>query len=1096
MGLLYLFRNKTINIAMLLIMIPVIIIASLIIMAEPPHPAVVSDGWQYRHGDSPKNEQGIPLWVYDSKLDSSWASFQCPGQPPGGSETGDIWLRTTLPNTEYELPSIMFTTNDQIFQVYLEDRLIYSYGNIEGHNDRVAPGSPWHLIRLPENYQGKQLYLRMHSTIARNTGFVRRFEIGSKIEHLTYLAASELDNVVLICLFAFLGFCLILVYAFRKSVNYEFPALGLFSISIGMWLLAETNFKQLFFYSPRFWLYVAFLSFYLMPVGFLVFVERVFSPGNIYMKMMYRLHILFTAVTLLLDITRITPFIYTLQAYYVVLALSIVTIFVTITKNSRTRSNDTTIFLWGFSIFTLFGFYDILGMYFRLVPWTQYIIPYGMFMFMLSMIFILGRRIADVYDKLKVYTSDIQAKNEALHEAYEEINESHNKLSEWNKGLEHTIRERTASVRNLLDNAGQGFLTFGADLSIASEFSSECLNIFNCDIAGKPFPELMYPNSAEDRAFLETLLVKLLQEDDAFQRDIYQSLLPEEFSLGDRQYHICYKIIRSTEADSPEVIMVILTDLTYRRQLENKVEQEHNVLKMVVKVITNYDDFSENIRDYRDFCKRRLPSLLDSSAPPREILFEIYRAVHTFKGTFCLFDMSNIIEKLHTLENELSTLKDRREALDATSLRELLQAMDIEGWLVLDMKILQDILGEKFLDSENTLQVNKESLKVIEEKLLLTMPSDPCKLIIAELRKLRQKPLKNMLKGLPEYAQGLAVRMGKQLNPVMIASEEILLDSDRYQDFTKALIHIFRNMLDHGLESPEERIAAGKSEYGSISIGIRLEGGHICLTIADDGRGFDYESIRQVIIQRELLSRELACSMSEDKILEFVISNHISTRANASYISGRGMGLSSIKEETEKLGGTMTITAERGKGTCFLFRLPHDTAIDCSCLSAVSIMEPTIATTMSILEQKLRCSAEALKPEAPVKVESIPLKNFTCFIGIKGLINGRFVFTIERNLALRLLRNIIIGEALSDVEAEMYIDDLLAESTNIIVGNSIHKFPGMEDLVILEPPVSIKAADVSLKYMNCPTWNCNIETPFGSISVNFVLVHNTGIEID
>lgn len=1081
---------------MLVIMIPVIIIASLMVMAEPPRPVVVSEGWQYKHGDSPKNEQGIPLWVYDSREDSSWASFQCPGQPPGISEDGDIWLRTTLPNTAYELPSIMFTTNDQIFQVYLEDRLIYSYGNIDKHNDKIAPGSPWHLIRLPEDYQGKQLYLRMHSTIARNTGFVRRFEIGSQVEHLTYLVASEMDNVMLICLFTFLGFFLILVYALRKSVNYEFPALGLFSISIGLWLLAETNFKQLFFYSPRFWLYVAFLSFYLMPVGFLVFVERVFSPGNIYMKMMYRLHILFTAITLLLDITRTIAFIYTLQAYYVVLSLSIVTIFVTITKNSRTRSNDTKIFIWGFSIFTLFGLYDILGMYFRLVPWTQYIIPYGMFMFMLSMIFILGRRIADVYDKLKVYTFDIQAKNEAIHEAYEEINESHNKLSEWNKGLEQTISERTASVRNLLDNAGQGFLTFGSDLSVASEFSSECLNIFNCDIAGKSFPELIYPNSAEDRTFLETLLVKLLSETDAFQRDIYQSLLPEEFSLGDRQYQISYKIIRSTEADASEVIMVILTDITYRRQLESKVEQEHNVMRMVVKVITNYDDFSEIIRDFRDFCSQRLSALLDSNRPPFEILYEIYRAIHTFKGTFSLFEMSNIVEKLHTFENELSILKDCSEALDTDSLKKLLQTVDIVGWLGTDMKILQDILGDKFLDRENTLLVSKESLMTIEEKLLRTLPSDQCRLIITELRKLRYKPFKDMLKGFPEYAQGLAVRMGKLLDPVTITSEEILVDPDRYQDFAKALIHIFRNMLDHGLENPEERVAAGKSEYGRISVDIRLEDSYICLTVADDGRGLDYSRLRQLIIQRELLSQELACSMSDDKIFEFVISNHISTRENASYVSGRGMGLSSMKEETEKLGGTMTIAAEQGKGTCFKFRLPHGTAASCSGLSGDSIMGPTIETTLSFLEQKLRCPADTLKAGAPTNVGNILLKDFTCFIGIRGLISGRFLFTIERSLAERLLKNVIIGEELSDIETEIYIEDLLTESTNIIVGNSIHRYPGMEDLLILEPPVSIKAADASLKYMNCPAWSCNVETPFGSISLNFILVHSNGIEID
>jgi len=1080
---------------MLLILIPVILIMSLMLISEPPRPAVVSEGWQYRHGDSPKNAQGVPLWVYGSREDSNWTSFTCPGQPPVRSSTGDIWLRTVLPDSEYKLPSIMFTTNDQLFQVYLEDRLIYGYGNIEECNDRIAPGSPWHLIQLPEDYRGKLLYLRMHATFARNTGFVRRFEIGSENEHITYLIASEMDNVLLVCLFTFLGFFLILIYALRKGVNYEFPALGFFSISIGLWLLAETNFKQLFFYSPRFWLYVAFLSLYLMPVGFLIFVERVFSPGNIYMKMMSRLHILFTAVTLLLDITRITPFIYTLQAYYVVLALSIVTIFVTITKASRTRSNDTRIFIWGFSMFTLFGVYDILGMYFRLVPWTQYIIPYGMFMFLLSMIYILGQRIADMYDKLKLYTSDIQAKNEALREAYEEVNESRDKLSEWNKGLEQTIRERTASVRNLLDNAGQGFLTFGSDLAVAGEFSSECLNIFNCDITGRSFPELAYPDSSEDRSFLETLLKKLFTETDSAQRGIFMSLLPEEFSLEARDFHMAYKIIKAGEAGAFEVIMVILTDITYKRQLENKVEQEHNVLKMVIKVITNYDDFSEAVRDYRDFCRHRLWALLCSSRPAREVLYEIYRAIHTFKGTFCLFDMHNIIERLHAFETKLSGLINRREPLEMSSLAELFRNNDPESWLTYDMNTLQGILGDNFPDKENILSIRKESLLAIEEALLRSLPPNQCRLILSEIRKLRQKPLKELLKGLPEYARSLSVSMDKLLNPVEIKAEEILVDPDRYQGFTRALVHVVRNIVDHGLETQDERFLAGKSEYCNITCEIKLEDEQICLAISDDGRGFDFDKLRQVILRRELLSRELACSMGDRETLDFVIANHISTKKNAGYISGRGMGLSSIKEEVEKLGGTMTIIAEKGKGTRFLFSLPHNAGISRSALPVSSMLEPVIATAKNLLQQKLKCDPEILKSTSPVKAESILLKDFTCSIGIKGLISGRFIFSTERSLAESLLENVRIEE-LSEADFEMYIEDLLAESINIILGNSIRKFPDMEDLIILEPPVSIKMTNAALKYMDFPAWSCGIETVYGSLSVSFVVLHNGGIIVE
>ncbi len=1090
--MLHFFQRRTVNIAMLLILIPIVLIMSLMIMAEPPRPAVVSEGWQYRHGDSPRNDKGVPSWLYDSKDSSEWTSFTGPGQPPGESDSGDIWLRTVLPAGEYKIPSIMFTTNDQLFQVYLEDELIYSYGDMERNSDNVAPGSPWHLIHLPEDYQGKLLNLRMHATFTRNTGLVRRFEIGSENEHIAYLIASEIDNVLLICLFTFLGFCLIFVYALRKGVNYEFPALGLFSISIGTWLLAETSFKQLFFYAPRFWLYVAFLSFYLMPVGFLIFVERVFSPGNIYLKMMYRLHILFAAVTLLLDITRLMPFIYTLQAYYIVLALSIVTIFVTITKATRAKSNDAKIFIWGFSIFTLFGIYDILGMYFRLVPWTQYIIPYGMFIFMLSMIYILGRRIADVYDKLRVYNNDIQAKNEALYQAYEEVNESRNKLNEWNKGLEQTIRERTASVRNLLDNAGQGFLTFGPDLAVASEFSSECRSIFNCDITGRGFPELIYPHSPEDRSFMESLLVKLLSEGNGIQREIYMSLLPGEFHIQDRYFHIDYKIITSTDINGPEIFMVILTDITYKRLLEYKVDQEQKVLKMVVKVITNCDDFAESIRNYREFCTNRLNSLLYSDQPVQKVLYEIYREIHTFKGTFCLFDMPNIIEKLHALEAELSSLRDSVDSTAAGKLKDLVLKDDMEGWLEADMDILKSILGDKFLDNENTLVIKKESLLAIEEMLLRLLPPDQCRLLLPEVRKLRLKPIKNILRGLPEYARSLADKMGKLLNPIEIQSEVILIDPDRYQAFAKALIHVFRNIVDHGLEEEEERLLSGKPGYCNIRCAIKLEDGFIKLSISDDGRGFDFSRIRQVITDRELISRELACSLTDDAAVRFMIDNHISTKEDISYTSGRGLGLPAIKREAERLGGTMAIASKKGKGTQFLFRLPYNASHELPSLSAASILEPVIATAGSYLFEKLKCDPISLNSKSPVKVDNLLLRDFTCFIDIKGIIKGRFVFTMDGSLSAKLMESVVI-EGLAKAEHELYVEDLLAESTNIVIGNSIKKFPGMEDLIILEPPVIIKRAGPAPEYMGLSLRSCDIESEYGNMSIGFVVLDNSGL---
>lgn len=1078
-------HHKAASTAILLILLPVILIMSLMTIAEPPRPAVVSENWQYRHGDSGRNEQGIPLWVYDGRDSSDWTAFSCPGQPPGESDSGNVWLRTVLPSVEYKNPCIMFTTNDQLFQVYLEDKLIYSYGDIENHDDRVAPGSPWHLIHLPENYEGKTLYLRMHTLFLRNTGFVRRFEIGSENEHIAYLIASEMGNVLLVCLFTFLGLCLIFIFTMRGRSSYEYLALGFFSICIGTWLFAETNFKQLFFYAPRFWLYVAFLSFYLMPVGFLKFVEGVFSPGNIYIKMMYRLHILFTAITLLLDITRIKSFIFTLQPYYVVLGLSIVTIFVTIAKAARAKSYETNIFVWGFSILTAFGIYDILGMYFRAVPWTHYTIPYGMFVFMLSMIYILGKRFADVYDQLRIYSDDIETKNEALSEAYKEVNESRNKLSEWNKGLEQSISERTASIRNLLDHAGQGFLTFGPSLSIAAEYSSECSNIFSCDIAGKAFPELIYPEDDGEKNFITTLLNKILSDDDNVQRKVYMSLLPEEFALGGKSIQIDFKFIESVEPDKPQVLMAILTDITEKRQLEKKVEQEHDILKMVVKVITNNEEFTENLREYRDFCRSRLAELLDSNSSVQDILYEIYRAIHTFKGTFCLFDMNSTVSRLHAFEAELGEMKDCRSVSCMDRLRALVMAQDIEGWLDTDLEILRNVLGDKFLSDEDTLVIRKKSLKDIEDNMLLLLPPEQCRLVIREIRKLCRKPIKDVMGWLPDSAMQLADRMNKLISPIELVSDEILVDPDKYQDLSRALVHVFRNIIDHGLEEPEERLSAGKSEYCSIGFCIALKDNNITIKISDDGRGFDFDNIRRILAEKNLLMEELACGLDDNEALQLFIDNHLSTAADITYISGRGLGLSAVKAEVEKLGGTMVIESLRGEGTTFIFSLPCEAETVLSGLSAASILEPVVDTAKDFVIRKLKCEHIRFLVKDLSHPDCILLRDFSCALNIRGVINGIFLFTIDKRLAAKLLENVFIGE-LTASEYDMYIEDVLTESANIIIGNSLKRLPDIEDLVVIEPPLAIKLSAAELRYSNLPAWSYDIESDYGSLSISFL----------
>ncbi len=1085
------FRN-----ALLMLFMCMLFFAPLNLMALYNSPVPIDQGWQYRFGDAPLNADGAPLWVYDSPSDSAWRDFQYPGQPPNNLGMQNVWLRTQLPMSAYRDPALFFITNDQAFEVFLGDRLIYRHLDIAHFNDNQAPGSPWHLIPLPEDYPGQMLHIRMHTMFSRNVGLVRRFEIGSRSDHITGIIAEDADSAILSSLFVFLGLILFFIFLIRRSVRTAFPSLGFFSVCIGIWLISESNIKQLFLDWPRAWLYIAFSAFYLMPIGFCSFVEQIFKENcNIYVRWMRRLHTVFAVVALTLDITGLFPVIFTLQPFYVLLFLSILTIFATIVRAARQGSIEIKVFIWGFSIFSLFGIYDILGYFFRIVPWTQFIIPYGMFVFLLAMIYILGRRFADVYDKMKVYSEEIAGKNEALAAMYQEVTNSKERLSEWNRSLEQTVERRTASVRNLLNNAGQGFLTFGRDLVVHGEYSAECRNLLAGSIEGTTFPQLIYPEAPDQQVFLEALLLRIIHEPKEARRHLYLPLLPEEIQVGGKHVHIGYKLIKGHEAADAEVFMAILTDITDKRLLESKVEQERNILKMVVKVITCSDDFNEIVRDYEAFCRDKLEGLFKArSLSPEEVLYEVYRSIHTYKGAFLQFETVYIVHRLHQFETALTDFKDKNPSFTLQELRRFIEAQSLGSWLEEDIQTLRNILGDHFLQREGNFVINKSRLLAIEEKMLAILSPNECGLLLPDIRRLRYKPFHQLLKWLPEYAERLAARLEKPLSPVVIEGGGMLVDTDLYHSFSKALTHVIRNMVDHGLEAAEERLSAGKPEYAAISCSISMAEGHLCLTLSDNGRGFELEKIKDRLTAAGILSAAHADSIRTEELIDMLIDNHLSTKDSVSSLSGRGIGLSAVKCETEKLNGRFRITTVPGEGTVFQFIFPYGEVPAATDIDSAAVMRPVIENAIAFLGGETGSTVVSHDIQGVHQNEHIFLKDFTAFVAIRGIVTGRFVLTACEGLAGRLLDAILLDD-LSEAERDYYIEDALAESANVIVGNAIKAFPGLENLVVMEPPVAVRIKGAAIRFLECVSWTCSLDTEYGSLSISFVTPSGSNISI-
>lgn len=203
-------------------------------------------------------------------------------------------------------------------------------------------------------------------------------------------------------------------------------------------------------------------------------------------------------------------------------------------------------------------------------------------------------------------------------------------------------------------------------------------------------------------------------------------------------------------------------------------------------------------------------------------------------------------------------------------------------------------------------------------------------LLVSDLQnsvmKTRMQPIGRLFQKYPRIARDLARQLGKDVE-LVLAGEETEVDKTMIEDLADPLIHLIRNAVDHGVEMPAERQAAGKPPKSLVRLEARQEGDHIVLIIADDGKGMSAERIRAKAIEKGLISEEEANTLDERQSLNLIFLPGFSTKTQISDVSGRGVGMDVVKTNIQKLNGSIEIRSEPGKGSVFMISLPLTLAI-------------------------------------------------------------------------------------------------------------------------------------------------------------------------
>jgi two-component system chemotaxis sensor kinase CheA len=238
---------------------------------------------------------------------------------------------------------------------------------------------------------------------------------------------------------------------------------------------------------------------------------------------------------------------------------------------------------------------------------------------------------------------------------------------------------------------------------------------------------------------------------------------------------------------------------------------------------------------------------------------------------------------------------------------------------------LMNLAGELVLARNQILQ-----FAVTQSDTAFIATSQRLNLITTELQegvmKTRMQPIGNVWSKFPRVVRDLAVTCGKQVR-IEMEGEGTELDKTIIEAIKDPLTHVVRNSVDHGIETPEIRIAAGKSSEGRLFLRAYHEGGQVNIEISDDGNGIDPERLKEKALQRGLITPEQAGRMGEREVLNLIFLPGFSTAEKVTNVSGRGVGMDVVKTNIERIGGTVDIQSRPGHGTTLRVKIPLTLAI-------------------------------------------------------------------------------------------------------------------------------------------------------------------------
>ncbi len=295
--------------------------------------------------------------------------------------------------------------------------------------------------------------------------------------------------------------------------------------------------------------------------------------------------------------------------------------------------------------------------------------------------------------------------------------------------------------------------------------------------------------------------------------------------------------------------------------------------------------------------------------------------------------------------------------------------MNLVGELVIDRTRLIQLVGG--LSSASLEETSKELTNTASHIARIS------NLLQEEVMKVRMVPIETLFKKFPRMVRDLSQRFQKEIDFV-IEGQDTELDRQVSEEMSDPLIHLLRNAVDHGVEEPTVRERAGKPKVGTIRLGARQEENQIIISVQDDGAGINPEKVIKSAVESGMLTQEAAARLQPKEAINLIFAAGLSTAGKVSEVSGRGVGMDVVKNNIQRLNGTVEVFTREGAGSEFRIRLPLTLAILRALL--VRVGEATYAIPLSAVTEAIRIDPRTVytvnrQPVVKVRNKVLPLVN-------------------------------------------------------------------------------------------------------------------------